>query len=202
MGGVLPGNKIITIAFMTRILLSILSKKRYWITAVIVFFVYVVIYLAATQFLIFTERGAEEMNGFFAVRIAENWQEIMFRQRAPFLFESIGAVYAGGMKLFISPLNMLLAGALGVLVALNFAVSYYNFRALTLRGPKGFMSLLGTVPAIVSGAVCCVPTLILVIGLQLTATFVAVWSFFVPLSFVLLIMALWWALYKIEKKKL
>jgi len=165
-----------------------------------VFVAYVVIYLAATQFLIFTQR-MEPADGFFAIKIAENWQEIMFRQRSPFLFESIGVVYMGGLKLFISVPNMLLAGALGILVGFNLAVSYYSFRALSLRGPQGLAQLLGTLPAIVSGAVCCVPTLILVIGLQLTATLVTVWSFFVPASFILLAAALWWSLYKIKSKK-
>jgi len=186
---------------MISLLFSILSKRRYWLTAIVIFFLYIIVYLAATQFLIFTQR-MEGADGFFAIKIAENWREIMFRQRAPFLFESIGAIYLGGIKLFISVPNMLLAGALGALVGLNIAVSYHSFRALSLRGPQGFMQLIGTVPAILSGAVCCVPTLILVIGLQLTATLATAWSFFVPLSFLLLAMALWWSLYRIKNQKI
>lgn len=182
-------------------LLAIISQKRYLITALAVFTLYVLIYLAATQFLIFTQRTSMS-EGFFAVKIAENWRELIFSQRAPFLFESIGVLYLGKIKIFISVPNILIAALLAVLVALNVSVSYYSFRALSLRGVKGVMGLLGTVPAIVSGAACCVPTLILVIGLQLTATLAAVWSFFVPLSFILLVTALWWALHKVEKKRL
>lgn len=186
---------------MWKILLSIISQKRYLITAVVVFVLYVLIYLAATQFLVFAKRIAAE-EGFFVIKIAENWQELIFNQRAPFLFEPIGILYVGGVKFFIAPLNFLIAALLGLLVALNISVSYYSFRTLALRGAQGVVSLVGTVPAIISGAACCVPLLILVIGLQLTATLVAVFSFFVPLSFILLIAALWWALHRIEKKKL
>ena len=64
------------------------------------------------------------------------------------------------------------------------------------------MSLIGTIPAIIGGAACCVPTLILVIGLQLTATLAAVWSYFVPLSAILLILSLWWSLRRIQKVNL
>lgn len=182
-------------------LLTILSQKRYLVTTIVVFVLYVIIYLAATQFLIFVQR-VPMAEGFFELKILENWRELIFRQRAPFLFESIGALYFGGIKVFISVPNILIAALLGILVALNISVSYYSFRALSLRGTRGIMGLLGTVPAIVSGAACCVPTLILVIGLQLTATLAVLWSFFVPLSFVLLIAALWWALYKIKVKRL
>lgn len=182
-------------------LLTIFSQKRYWVTAIAVFVLYVIIYLAATQFLIFVQR-IPMAEGFFELKVLENWQDLMFRQRAPFLFESIGALYLGGIKIFISVPNILIAALLGVLVAFNISVSYYSFRALSLRGARGFMDLLGTVPAIVSGAACCVPTLILVIGLQLTAGLATLWSFFVPLSFVLLIASLWWGLYKIKNKKI
>jgi len=182
-------------------LLTILSQKKYLVTTIAVFVLYVIMYLAATQFLIFVQR-TPMAEAFFELKILENWRELIFRQRSPFLFESIGALYIGGIKVFISVPNILIAVLLGVLVAFNISVSYYSFRALSLRGVRGVMGLLGTVPAIVSGAACCVPTLILVIGFQLTATLATLWSFFVPLSFVLLLVTLWWALYKIEKKRL
>jgi hypothetical protein len=50
-----------------------------------------------------------------------------------------------------------------LLVGLNAAV-----RTLALRGGRGFASLVGTIPALVGGAACCVPTLILMIGLQMS----------------------------------
>lgn len=182
-------------------LLTIISQKRYAITAITALVLYVIIYLAATQFLIFAQYApmAEE---FFKLKISENWQELLLRQRAPFLFEPIGALYLGRVKFFISLPNFLIAALLGMLVAFNISISYYSFRVLSLRGTRGIMNLISTLPSIVSGAACCVPTLILVIGLQLTATLATLWSFFVPLSFVLLIASLWWALYKIKKRRL
>jgi hypothetical protein len=170
---------------MISILISILSQKKYSLTAIIVFLIFVSIYLSATQFLFLAERS-EAADKFFAVTISENWQGLIFRQRAPFLFEPIGALYLGQLNLFISLPNIFLASLLGALAALNLAISRYNFNKLGLRGGRGAISLLGTLPTILSGAACCVPTLILVIGIQFTATLAAVWPFFVPFSFILL----------------
>jgi hypothetical protein len=182
---------------MISILISILSQKKYLLTAIIVFLIFVSIYLSATQFLFLAERS-EAADKFFAVTISENWQGLIFRQRAPFLFEPIGTLYLGQLNLFISLPNIFLASLLGVLAALNLAISHYNFNKLGLRGGRGAISLLGTLPTILSGAACCVPTLILVIGIQFTATLAAVWPFFVPFSFVLLGFALWWSLAAIK----
>ncbi len=171
-------------------------------TAAAVFVLFVVVYLASTQFLVIGERQGMGAEGVFAVTIADNWSSLMLEQRAPFLFEAIGTIYVGSVKLFISPLNILLGALLGVLAALNIAVSYYTFRQLGLRGGRGVTALIGTLPAILSGAACCAPTLVLVVGLQVTASLTAIWPFFVPVSFVLLIVSLWWSLHKLETGKL
>ncbi len=184
-----------------KILLHIISRRRYLITLIISIIVYFLIYLAATRFLILSFR-IEPMESFFGFKLLSNWGELIFRQRSPFLFESIGVIYIGPIKLFLSIGNFLIALVLGILVGSNISVSYFGFRSLSLRGARGFVSLIGTIPAIIGGAACCVPTLILVIGLQLTATLAAVWSYFVPLSAVLLILSLWWSLRRIQKRKL
>ncbi len=184
-----------------KILLHIISQRKYLITLIISIIVYFLIYLAATRFLILSFR-IEPMESFFGFKLLSNWGELIFRQRSPFLFESIGVIYIGPIKLFLSIGNFLIALVLGILVGSNISVSYFGFRSLSLRGARGFVSLIGTIPAIIGGAACCVPTLILVIGLQLTATLAAVWSYFVPLSAVLLILSLWWSLRRIQKRKL
>jgi len=184
-----------------KILLNILSQRRFLITGIISIIVYFIVYLAATRFLILSFR-IEPMESFFGFKLLSNWTELIFRQRSPFLFESIGVIYIGPIKLFLSIGNFLIALMLGILVGSNISVSYFGFRSLSLRGAKGIVSLIGTIPAIIGGAACCVPTLILVIGLQLTATLAAIWSYFVPLSAVLLILSLWWSLRRIQKRKL
>jgi len=62
-------------------------------------------------------------------------------------------------------------------------------------------ALIGTIPALISGAACCVPTLILVIGLQLTATLATVWSLLVPIGAALLLASLWWSLHRMTAER-
>lgn len=187
---------------MINLLLSIVFQKKFLVVALITLFLYLVIYLAATQHLIFVSRVGQA-ESFFMFKISPNWSELIFRQRAPFLFEPIGVIYLGyNLKLFLSIPNILIGTLLGTLVAANITTSYYSFKILGLKGVRGVGTLLGTIPAIVSGAACCVPTLILVIGLQLTATLATVWSFFVPASFGLLFISLIWSLKKIQSRRL
>ncbi|MBI2012026.1 hypothetical protein HYS91_04620 [Candidatus Daviesbacteria bacterium] len=187
---------------MLALFLSIITQRKFFLVALIVFVVYILIYLAAVGHLIFTSR-MEPAYSFLEVKFLTNWQQLLLRQRSPFLFEAIGAIYIGpNIKLFLSIPNLILASVLGFLVGSNFALSYYNFKRLGLSGGKGAVALLGTIPAIVSGSVCCVPTLILVLGLQLTATLATAWSFFIPLSIILLILSLVWSVKRIETGRL
>lgn len=181
-----------------KLLVSILRTRRFLIAALMALAAYVALYLAAAQFLIAAPGETESV---FALRVLPGWRDLIFRQRAPFLYEPIGVLHFGPFMLFLSIPNIVIATALGLLVAANVAVSYFSFRALGLRGVRGLHSLIGTIPALISGAACCVPTLILVIGLQLTATLATVWSWLVPASALLLVGSLWWSLRRIPQQR-
>lgn len=176
---------------MNRLLL-ILSQRRYLATALLALIAYAVLYLMAAQLLVWQGGAGPFESG---VNISTDWRELLFRRRAPFLYEPIGVVALGqSLKLYLAVPNIAIALFLGALVGLNAAVSYHGFRALAFRGARGFASLLGTLPALIGGAACCVPALILVIGLQMSATLIAVLPLFVPASAALLVAALWWSL--------
>lgn len=186
---------------MINLIISIVLQKKFLVVGLITLFLYLVIYLAATQHLIFTSRVGQA-ESLFMLKISPDWSKLLFKMRAPFLFESIGAVYLGNLKIFLSIPNILIGIMLGTLVAANITITYYSFKMLGLQGVRGIGTLLGAIPAIVSGAACCVPTLILVVGLQLTATLATVWSFFIPASFGLLFLSFIWSLHKIQTRKL
>jgi hypothetical protein len=174
-----------------RLLVSILATRRFAVAALVSLAAYVVLYLAAMNYLVVTPRDTQSL---LAVEVLPEWRNLVFRQRGPFLFEPIGAVHLAPLAIFLSIPNLVIAIVLGLLVGANVAASYYGFRELGMRGVRGLHALIGTIPALISGAACCVPTLILVIGLQLTATVATVWSWLVPISAVLLVISLWWSL--------
>ncbi|OGA62898.1 MAG: hypothetical protein A3G81_13370 [Betaproteobacteria bacterium RIFCSPLOWO2_12_FULL_65_14] len=178
----------------TGLLLSILAQRRFVAAALVSLAAYVVLYLAAMQYLVI---APHETGRLLAVEVLPDWRGLAFRQRGPFLFEPIGVLHVGSLAMFLSIPNLAIALGLGLLVGANVAASYYGFRELGTRGLRGVHALIGTIPALVSGAACCVPTLILVIGLQLTATVATVWSSLAPASALLLALSLWWSLRRI-----
>lgn len=196
MEGILPGYPTPSLTVDAKLLISILAETQVRIAALLSVAAYSVLYLAATEHLVIVDNA-----GGPSLQILRDWQELVFRRRGPFLFEPIGAVYLGPLALYLSIPNLLIAFVLGLLVAANVAVSYYGFRTLGMRGLTGLRALIGTIPALVSGAACCVPTLILVIGLQLTATLATVWSLLLPVSAVLLLASVWWSLRRIGEQR-
>lgn len=196
MEGVLSAYGAAALTVESKLLISILAEKRVRIAALVSVSAYFVLYLAATEHLVVVDNAAAP-----SLQILRDWQELMFRRRAPFLFEPIGTVYLGPLALYLSIPNLVIALVLGLLVAANVAVSYYGFRTLGMRGLQGLRVLIGTIPALVSGAACCVPMLILVIGLQLTATLATVWSLLLPISSALLLASLWWSLPRLGEQR-
>jgi hypothetical protein len=176
-----------------RLLVSILATRRFSVAALVSLAAYVVLYLAAMKYLVM---APGETQSLLAVEVMPDWRNLVFRQRGPFLFEPIGVVHLAPLVIFLSIPNLLIAIVLGLLVGANVAASYYGFHELGMRGLRGIHALIGTIPALISGAACCIPTLILVIGLQLTATLATVWSWLVPISAVLLVISLWWSLHR------
>ena len=176
-----------------RLLFRILAQRRFLVAALISLALYVLLYLGAMQYLVFTPGTTDAPLG---LELSADWRELAFRRRGPFLFEPVGVLHLAPFAIFLSIPNLAIALALGLLVAANVAASYYGFHALGMRGTRGLHALIGTIPALISGAACCVPTLILVIGLQLTATVTAVWSWLVPVSALLLAVSLWWSLHR------
>lgn len=157
------------------------------------FGIYTLIYLLVTGFLVIDLKDVGNPN--FEIVIGADWMSNIFRTRAPFLYEAIGKIHlTSHVTLFLSIPNLLLGIGISTLVALNISISYYAFKRLGLSGAKGAATLLGTIPALLGGAACCVPTLIILLGLQITATLSTLWSWFVPMSLILLSGSLWWSL--------
>lgn len=118
--------------------------------------------------------------------------------RSPFQWEPVALVVAGPVELLVSPLNVVLGSLLAGLVGINLAVSVAAY-----RGPSACR--LGTgagaaagVPGLLSGFACCGPTVLLVVGLQASATVLTVFQWLVPLTVIALVGTLLWVGTKVE----
>jgi hypothetical protein len=132
--------------------------------------------------------------------IVSDWAAKMWKATAPFVWEPIAAVYlTRSVALFISVPNLILALLLGILVALNMAVAIARARLMvTVKKGRGLVGgFVASLPALLTGFTCCVPTVILALG-SVAAAFsvaaIAVAPYFLPLAAVALIANLLWSL--------
>ncbi|WP_276272346.1 hypothetical protein [Haloarcula litorea] len=116
----------------------------------------------------------------------------------PFQWEPVALVVAGPVELLLSPLNVALGTGLAALVGVNLAVSvvaYRGPRACRLGAGAGATAGL---PALLSGVACCGPTVLLVVGLQASATVLTVFQWLLPGAVVALVATLLWVGTKVD----
>ena len=121
------------------------------------------------------------------------------RPVGPFQWEPVGLLVVGPFELLLSPLNLLLGGFLAGLVGLNFAVSLVAW-----RGPRACKIGAGAgaaagLPGLLSGVVCCGPTILLVVGLQASAGVLTVFQWLLPIAVVGLVGTLLWIGTKVQQ---
>ncbi len=118
--------------------------------------------------------------------------------RSPFQWEPVALVVAGPVELLVSPLNVALGSLLAALVGVNLAVSVVAYRGPSAcRLGPGAGAAAG-LPGLLSGFACCGPTILLVVGLQASATVLTVFQWLVPLTVLALVGTLLWVGTKVE----
>lgn len=133
-----------------------------------------------------------------SISVVPDWSGKMWKPIAPFVWEPIAAIYLfRSVALFLSVPNLLLALLLGVLVGLNLAAAVARARLMTAGFKRGSLrGLLASLPALLTGFTCCVPTVILALG-SLAAGFavaaIAVAPYFLPLAALALVLNLLWS---------
>jgi len=119
--------------------------------------------------------------------VASPWERL-FDMRSLFLFEAVAMVEAGPLVWLFSPLNIIVASVLGLLLALNINLALLQRQEAACRVDGGNHSwLAGAVPALLSGGACCAPGFLLLLGLPGLGAFAALFQWLLPLSAVLLL---------------
>lgn len=126
-----------------------------------------------------TFRGAS----FFAL---PNWTEVVFRQRAPFQFESVAILETAFFTWLLSPMNLLIGAGLGFLTGAQIGLTNVARKCAVSCGLKPATGLLAGLPGLLAGSACCAPILFVILGLQLSAALVTLMALMVPIAFVLL----------------
>lgn len=154
---------------------------------------YLVLYLWSIGDLVVARADFGRFVAIPSAEVVADWSSKLFQQRAPYYYEPVLALYPHSqVQILVSPLNVAMGGLLGVLVGLNLAVALHVFTTARTCRASVFTGVFGAVPGMLTGFACCVPTLALVLGAQLTAGLVAVRTWFFPLALVALLAALAW----------
>ena len=156
-----------------------------WIAAGIGF-LYGAIYLVGVGDLTF-DRGA----GWFLQTGVVTLERIT-SMRSPFLFEGIALAEAGWWVILVSPLNLLLAGILGVLLAVNLHGAITLWREPRACGLSSAGSASGAVPALLAGSACCAPSLLLLLGMPSLGVLAAFFGYLIPVSIITLVASRVW----------
>lgn len=172
------------------------DPKATWI-AVLTAVIYFVFYLWSIGS-IRVLPGAEAWNWM----ALSNWQELMWKVIAPFLWENVAYLEVAGLTIFLSPLNLVIALILSVLVFLNLHVAIYSLSLSKVCNVKpGFHGALGFLPAFLTGFACCVPTFVIALGAlasSVTVFFIEIRPFLIPASVVIMIWGYWWSVRRIK----
>lgn len=105
-------------------------------------------------------------------------------------YEPVARLDLGAVRLLVSPLNIALGAVLSALVGLNLALSYLAWRQPSACGIAARSGPLAALPALLSGAACCGPTLLIVLGIQASGLLLTAFGVLVPVGAVLLVASL------------
>ncbi|MDH5020277.1 hypothetical protein [Halobacterium rubrum] len=125
-------------------------------------------------------------SGPLSVRVADDLSRAV-ASLGFFRFGAVAVVAAGPVTYLFSPLNAALAAVLSVLVGANFALTYLGLVQPRACGLESSTGVLAGIPALLSGAACCGPTILLVVGVQASATVITGFQYLVPVAVAMLV---------------
>lgn len=171
-----------------------LGTRRRRLVAAAISVAYLLVYLWAIRHLIFTSGRAAAFVDTPSLRVVPDWPSRVFDEVASFNYEPVVAIYPiERVQLLLSPVNTVMGLVLGGLVSVNLLLALVAQRAgrSCRRGAVG--GVLGSLPGLLTGFACCVPTFALVLGTQATAMLIGLRSWLFPAAAAVVLATLWWS---------
>jgi hypothetical protein len=165
---------------------------------------YLLLYLYSLQHIVYLpQTDLSAGYGAPSLQVVDDWPAKLWRARAPMTWEPVGALYlTRHLMVLISVPNLFVGGALAALVGANLTVAFYGMFSAFSRVGRGsgkrgsLVSFLSALPGLLSGFACCIPVFLLALGslaAGLTAGFIAVQPYLVPVAAGLLVANLLWS---------
>ncbi|MDG5759107.1 hypothetical protein QA600_07110 [Natronococcus sp. A-GB1] len=110
-----------------------------------------------------------------------------FERTGQLQFEPVALVDLWVVRLLVSPIDVLVGATIAGLVGLNLALAYLALVQPRSCGLGAGAGAAASVPALLSGTVCCAPVIVIALGVQVSGTLLTVLPWLLPLGVVLLL---------------
>jgi hypothetical protein len=110
----------------------------------------------------------------------------VFLRTGPASFEAIAVLDTGVLRLLVSPMNIVIGLLVATLVGVSLALTYLTVVKPQSCGIGAGSGLLASVPALLSGTVCCGPVVLLALGIQASGLLVSLFAWLLPVGVALL----------------
>ncbi|QFU84734.1 hypothetical protein [Natronorubrum aibiense] len=114
----------------------------------------------------------------------------MFLRTGPASFEAVALLDTGVVRLLLSPINVALGLLVASLVGINLGLTYLATVQPAACGIGAGSGLLASVPALLSGTVCCGPVVLIALGIQASGLLLTMFAWLLPLGIGLLLVSL------------
>ncbi|MFA9418424.1 hypothetical protein [Natrinema sp. HArc-T2] len=114
----------------------------------------------------------------------------MFQRIGPASFEAVALLDTGVIRFLVSPIDITIGLAIAGLVGLNIGLTYLAVVQPAACGIGTGSGLLASVPALLSGTVCCGPVVLIALGIQASGLLLTLFAWLLPLGEVLLLASL------------
>ncbi len=122
--------------------------------------------------------------------VVANWDGLLLRARAPFQFEAVAVLEAPFLVWLLSPMNLIIGTTLGLLTGLQIALVRIARHCAMACGLSPATGVLAGLPGLLAGHACCAPTLLILLGVQMTASLITLIGLLISTAIVLLLLGL------------
>jgi len=124
------------------------------------------------------------------VRVVDDPLGRLFARTGPVSFGAIATFDTGVIRLLFSPITSVIGAVVASLVGITLGMTSLAVRRPAACGVEAGSGLLASIPALLSGTVCCGPAVLLAVGVQATAVVLTAFTWLLPIGVILLLVSL------------
>ncbi|TYL36299.1 hypothetical protein CV102_22840 [Natronococcus pandeyae] len=114
----------------------------------------------------------------------------MFDRTGPASFEAVALVDTGVVQILVSPVNLAIGVSIAALVGINLGLTYLAVVQPAACGIGTGSGLVSSLPALLSGTVCCGPVVLIALGRQASGFLLTMFAWLLPVGIVLMLLNL------------